>query len=136
MSADVSGVLAAERERCRAIGAGDPAALAAVLSDDLYYGHSVGFTEGKDEYIQTSVGGTPRTVSRGPVDVRALGEDVALVVGDYAIVVDPQEPGEPPRRVAASGLQVWVRRDGRWLLRAHQGTPHPGAGHDGMERPA
>lgn len=130
---DVSGVLAAERERCRAIGAGDAEALAAVLADDLYYAHSVGFTEGKDDYIQTSVGGTPRTVSRGVLDVQALGDDVALVVGDYAIVVEPDQPDGAPHRVAATGLQVWIRHEGRWLLRAHQGTPEPDAGHNEME---
>jgi uncharacterized protein (TIGR02246 family) len=122
---DVTGVLAAERERCRAIGARDADALAAVLADDLHYGHSVGFTEGKSDYIRTSVGGTPRTVSRGALDVRPVSDDVAVVVGDYAIVVEPDEPGGATRRVAASGLQVWVRRDGRWLLLAHQGTPDP-----------
>jgi uncharacterized protein (TIGR02246 family) len=130
---DVAGVLAAERERCRAIGAGDPKALAAVLADDLHYGHSVGFTEGKSDYIRTSVGGTPRTVSRGALDVRPLGDDVALVVGDYVIVVAPYEPGGAPRRVAATGLQVWVRRGGRWLLRAHQGTPEPDTRHEERE---
>jgi uncharacterized protein (TIGR02246 family) len=133
---DVAGVLAAERERCRAIGARDPAALGAVLADDLHYGHSVGFTEGKSDYIRTSVGGTPRTVSRGALDVRPLGDDVALVVGDYTIVVEPDEPGGAPHRVAATGLQVWVRREGRWLLRAHQGTPEPDAGHEEREHGA
>jgi uncharacterized protein (TIGR02246 family) len=135
-TADVSGVLAAERERCRAIGARDPDALAAVLADDLHYGHSVGFTEGKSDYIRTSVGGTPRTVSRGDLDVRALGDDVALVVGGYAIVVEPDEPGGAARRVAATGLQVWVRREGRWLLQAHQGTPEPDEAHDEKEHGA
>lgn len=122
---DVAGVLAAERERCRAIGAGDADALAAVLADDLHYGHSVGYSERKIDYIRTSVGGTPRTVSRGELDVRPLGDDAAIVIGDYAIVVEPEEPGGAPRTVAATGLQVWVRRDGHWLLLAHQGTPEP-----------
>jgi uncharacterized protein (TIGR02246 family) len=122
---DLSGVLTAEQERCRAIGAGDAAALAAVLADDLHYGHSVGYTEGKDDYIRTSVGGPPRTVSRGELDVRPLGDDVAVVIGGYAIVIEPDEPGGAPHRVDATGLQVWVRREGRWLLYAHQGTPDP-----------
>lgn len=132
----ISEILTAEQERCRAIGARDPAALAAVLADDLHYGHSVGFTEGKSDYIHTSVGGTPRSVTRGALDVRPIADDVALVVGDYAIVVEPDEPGGEPHRVAASGLQVWVRRGGRWLLRAHQGTPEPDEGREEKERDA
>jgi len=111
-------VRAAEERRCQAIAEGDAAALAAVLSDDLHYLHSTGVLEGKEAYIATSVAGTPRTVERGDLNIRVLG-DVAIVTGDYAIRIEPPEEAY----IQATGLQVWVREPSGWLLLAHQGTP-------------
>jgi len=55
-----------------------------------------------------------------------LSEQVALVT--FRTVA--RAPGVPPRHALRSS--VWVRRDGRWRLRFHQGTPAivgaPGAG--------
>jgi glyoxylase I family protein len=47
-------------------------------------------------------------------EVAELGEGVVLAT--YLI------PGPP----AVNRSSIWVRRDGRWLLRFHQGTPRPG----------
>lgn len=108
----------AERRRCAAIGERDHAALSDALSDGLRYVHSTGVTEDKEAYITTSIGGEPRSVHRGELDVR-LFSDVAVVTGDYVVRI------ESGRVVEATGLQVWVRDAGRWRLLVHQGTPKP-----------
>ena len=110
-----------ELERCRAIGAADSNALEAVLDDELVYVHSTGAAEDKAAYMQTSIGGTPRTVERGGLDIRVYG-DVGVVIGDYIVRIDPEGSDAEGRVLEASGLQVWLRRDGRWRLLAHQGT--------------
>ena len=46
-------------------------------------------------------------------DVAELAEGVVLAT--YAM------PGTPP----VNRSSIWVRRDGRWLIRFHQGTPRP-----------
>jgi hypothetical protein len=117
----VADLLRTESERCRAIGAADYAALDALLDDELVYVHSTGVAEGKAAYIQTSIGGTRRTVERHGLDIRVFG-DVGVVTGGYVVRVDPECPDGEGRVIEASGLQVWLRRDGRWRLLAHQGT--------------
>lgn len=117
-------LLQAEAQRCQAIGAADYAALDALLQDDLVYVHSTGVAEDKATYLQNSTGGPHRTVERGELDVRVYG-DVGVVMGGYVVRVDPEGPGMEGRVVEASGLQVWLRRDGHWRLLAHQGTSQP-----------
>jgi hypothetical protein len=118
-----------ELERCRAIGAADSNALEAVLDDELVYVHSTGAAEDKAAYMQTSIGGTRRTVERGGLDIRVYG-DVGVVLGDYIVRIDPGGSDPEGRVLEASGLQVWLRRDGRWRLLAHQGTRQSHPAHD------
>jgi hypothetical protein len=56
----------------------------------------------------------PRALELLAFDVVELTEDVVLVT--YQVT-------EPDRRTNRSS--VWVRRDGRWQMRFHQGTPIP-----------
>lgn len=121
---DFAAVHDAERRRCAAIRNRDVDALSAVLAEDLRYLHSTGDLEGKADYIATSIAGTPRSVTRGDLDVRIFGE-IAVVIGDYEIRVEPDSTAPQGRCVAASGLQVWRHAGGRWLLWAHQGTAKP-----------
>ena len=55
---------------------------------------------------------------------RKLGSlgDVAVVIGDYGVRIEPDEQSPQGRSVDASGLQVWRCEDGHWRLWAHQGT--------------
>jgi ketosteroid isomerase-like protein len=122
-------LLQAEAERCQAIGAADRAALDALLDDDLVYVHSTGVAEDKATYVQKSTSGAHRTVERGELDIRVYG-DVGLVTGGYVVRVDPEGPDTQGRVVDASGLQVWLRRDGQWRLLAHQGTSRPAPASD------
>ena len=61
------------------------------------------------EILDQAVG--PIDVELEDVAVRALGRDAALVT--YRSI-EPRGPG--------NRASVWVRRDGRWLLDAHQGV--------------
>ncbi len=82
---------------------------------------SPGFTEHgrsgrrytRDEILDQEMG--PIDASLDSVAVRALGRDAALVTS---------------RSIEARGVSnrasVWCRRDGRWLLDFHQGTPADG----------
>lgn len=117
-------LLAAEAQRCAAIADRDHDALSAVLAADLHYLHSTGVLEGKTDYINTSIAGTPRSVQRGPVVVQIFDE-IAVVIGDYEIRIEPDAGCPAGRRVAASGLQVWRCENGQWRLWAHQGTAKP-----------
>lgn len=121
---DTASIRAAEAQRCAAIGNRDRAALSETLSDDLSYMHSTGLREGKEDFITTTIGGTPRTIERGPIDVLVFG-DVAMVTGDYQVRIEPDAGFPDGRRVAASGLQVWRREGDTWRLFAHQGTGQP-----------
>ena len=48
------------------------------------------------------------------LDIRALGPDTALIT--YRSI---------EARGAGNRASLWIRRDGRWLLEFHQGTPSP-----------
>ena len=120
--AAISAVIAADRQRCHAVRDRDREKLSEVVSEDLTYRHSTGVVEGKADYLQTSVGGVPRTIERpGQLHVRIIGE-VAVVTGDYIVRVDPSAQRPDGYVLNAEGLQVWVWRDARWQLLAHFGS--------------
>ncbi len=123
---DTASIRATEAQRCAAIKNRDRQALSDTLSDDLSYMHSTGLREGKEDFIMTTTGGTPRAIERGEIDVLLFG-DVAMVTGDYEVRIEPDSAFPEGRRVAASGLQVWKREGDQWRLFAHQGTAKPEA---------
>jgi ketosteroid isomerase-like protein len=122
---DIAAIRAAEARRVAAITNRDVPSLSETLSDELDYMHSTGLREGKADFIKTTTGGTPRTMRRGDFDVQLFG-DIALLIGEYQVHVQP-EPGFPQgHQVRASGLSVWRREgDGTWRLYAHHGTNQP-----------
>lgn len=123
---DIAAIRAAEAQRVAAINNRDRDRLSDTLSDELDYMHSTGLREGKDDFIKTTIGGTPRVMKRGDFDVSLFG-DIALLTGEYQVHIQP-EPGFPAgREVRASGLSVWRREDGTWRLYAHHGTGQPAA---------
>jgi glyoxylase I family protein len=59
-----------------------------------------------------------------PADMTIEGFSVTLLAEHVALATFlsiGRAPGVPARRALRSSL--WVRRDGRWRLRFHQGTP-------------
>jgi hypothetical protein len=115
-------LLAAEERRCAAINTRDHDALSATLADDLHYLHSTGVLDDKDTYIAMSIARAPRRIRRGELSVRFVGPESAVVIGDYEIDIEAVAGQSEARHLSASGMQVWLRRDGRWQLWAHQGT--------------
>jgi ketosteroid isomerase-like protein len=123
---DIAAIRAAEAQRIAAITNRDHELLSDTLSDELDYMHSTGLREGKEDFIKTTIGGTPRVMKRGDLDVRLFG-DIALVTGEYQVHVQPELGFPEGRKVRASGLSVWRREDGTWRLYAHHGTAQPSA---------
>lgn len=115
----IAEVIAAEQRRCQAMADDDVAAVEGLLGDELWYLHANGHHDDKSS-IMASFKDATRSVERDPLDVRIYG-DVAVVIGGYVVTVAPRD-GSSPRRIDNNGLQVWVKRDGRWQLVAHQGA--------------
>lgn len=114
-------VAAAEARRCQAITDDDYETIAEILTQDVWYQHSNGFTDDKASFL-ASLGRRQRSVERGPLDIRVYG-DAAVVIGGYHIVSSPRkEGGAPARQIYAEALQTWVRQDGDWKLAAHLGV--------------
>ena len=105
----------------RALALRDPSGIAGglaslIAADFLEFGQS-GRTWNATEINNFLGGATPAMVHLEIRDalVDLLADDVALVT--YRLTV----PGQP----ATNRSSVWIRRDGRWRLRFHQGTRVP-----------
>jgi hypothetical protein len=105
-------VLAAEDERCRAIGERDWPALGKLLRDDLIYTHLTGKSQDKKVYFE-EVQSQVRRLRWIDVKVRVYG-DVALLTGK--IIIDDETTAE---RIA---LEAWVKENGVWQLASYQVT--------------
>jgi ketosteroid isomerase-like protein len=95
----------------------DTAALERYLADDLQYAHAGGQTQNKGAYIAAVTSGPPRyeSFTFSDLTIRIYGE-VAALTG----FVDVKMVGQNLFRVRT--LQVYVKRDGRWRMAAHQST--------------
>jgi len=116
-------LLAVERERLRAMIAGDGAALEALLADDLTYTHSTGRVDSKAELIRAIASGRVRYRS-----IRSRGPRVR-VYGATAVVTGPVDmeltAGGEPIAARSRFTATYVRRDRGWRLVAYQSTPRP-----------
>jgi hypothetical protein len=91
-----------------------PDGLGALIADDCVEFGASGRTWSAHE-LRTLVT-TPPPAGRPPLEIEAFDVDVLapdVVLTTYRLL--------PP--AASSRSSIWVRRDGRWLLRFHQGTP-------------
>ncbi len=67
--------------------------------------------------------GSIREVLEGPTGEPAVIEDFEVAeLAEDVVLVPYLMPGEP----AVNRSSIWIRREGRWLLRFHQGTPRLG----------
>jgi ketosteroid isomerase-like protein len=116
-------IRALEKEWSQAVIAGDIAKVDALLGKDLIYGHASGIVESKDQYM---------TKLRGRAQVYEAIEYhdmTAKMYGDTAVVhghvrMAGKTKGEPFNNEVMM-LHVWVKRNGRWLLAAHETAQMP-----------
>ena len=117
-SAEPAVAAAAERLRIAMIDP-TPAALGALVSDDLSYGHSGGKVDTKASFIADLVAARSDFVS-----ITITEQTVKVVDGQTAIVrhtlaADTLDAGKPGK-VALKILGIWQKQGGDWKLLARQ----------------
>lgn len=113
-------LMAREGERRAALISGDRNALAALLSDDLVHVHTTGQVHDKAQLLDHATAFLRfLDVTRGPLAIRSLGPDAAVMTGPMTNVV--QRRGHDERvTVQAFVTQVWERQDDAWrIVRFH-----------------
>ncbi|MDM0113411.1 nuclear transport factor 2 family protein [Variovorax sp. J22R133] len=100
-----------------------PAALGALVADDLSYGHSGGKVDTKTSFIADLMSGASDFVTI------AITEQTIKVVGNAAIVrhtltADTNDAGKPGK-VSIKILGVWQKQGGDWKLLARQAVRPP-----------
>ena len=116
-SAEQAVAAAAEKLRVAMIDP-TPAALSALVADELSYGHSGGRVDTKDSFIGDLVAGKSDFVTI------AITDQSIKVVGSSAIVrhtltADTNDSGKPGK-VQIKILGVWQQQGGQWKLLARQ----------------
>lgn len=109
-------------ERWRtAIVQGDRAALVEVYHPDLAYGHAYGAVLTRTEQIDTTIkpGRVFTAVDVENLAVRVYG-DVAYVTATWTFHLRRDDGATSNARL--SGLDAWVREDGKWRMLARQLT--------------
>lgn len=118
-SASAEQAVAAATEKLRvAMIDPTPAALTALVADDLSYGHSGGRVDTKDSFIGDLIAGKSDFVTI------AITDQTIKVVGNTAIVrhtltADTNDSGKPGK-VQIKILGVWQQQGGQWKLLARQ----------------
>ena len=116
-SAEQSVAAAAEKLRVAMIDP-TPAALTALVADDLSYGHSGGRVDTKDSFIGDLIAGKSDFVTI------VITDQTIKVVGETAIVrhtltADTNDSGKAGK-VQIKILGVWQQQGGQWKLLARQ----------------
>ena len=119
-----SAVRAAEKRRCAAMIANDPAGLDAILDPRLHFAHANGGVDGKDVYLTKMASGriVYRAIRWSEEAVTELADGVAMLTGrmDTDVLVDETEKSLKNRVIS-----VWGQTAGGWRLVAFQSTPLP-----------
>lgn len=102
----------------------DKQALEKLTADELTYGHSGGYVEDKEEFIEGLVSGKSDFVSIGlsAQSIRVTGNTATVRHNLAAVTNDKGMPGSVYLHV----LSVWIRRKGRWELLARQAVKPAG----------
>ena len=118
-------IRAAEQQRCAAMIANDPVALAASLDDDLQFHHATGTVDDKSAFLAKMAAGRIRYAGLAWSEERitALADDAALLTG--RMTTDVQVEGVD-KRLNNRVLTVWRRGASAWRLLAFQSTPLAG----------
>jgi hypothetical protein len=119
----VKEVEALERARFKAQIALDVPALRPMLADDLYYCHSTGVCQNKEEFIGFVTSGTNKYLAMDVISMKARLVDGAMVVNgklDMRVISNGKE-----QHFQGIYTDVYAKRDGRWQLVTWQSTRLP-----------
>lgn len=113
-------ILKAEKSWAAAVVSRDYTALDRVMHDQLIYAHSTGAIETKSEYIDRLKSGAQRydAIEHHTTTVKMHG-DAAVA---HSKVVMKGESGGRPFDNQLMMIHLWIKKDGRWQLAAHQTT--------------
>ena len=120
-------LLGRERERQRALTADDMDSFGDLLCEDLVHVHTTGMVHGRSEVLKHA-GAFLRfvRVERGPLLIRPLGPDAAVMTGPMTNTVRRRDQDEEVT-VQAYVTQVWVKRDGAWRITSFHAVRTPEA---------
>ena len=113
-------VKALDRQWAAATTKADVAVLNRLLSDDLTYTHSTGETQSKTQFIAS--------VSKGEIRYNSIEFESsnARVYGNTAVIVSHLRIkltiGGKNINLHPCFLDIWVKKNGRWQMVAHQAT--------------
>ena len=100
-----------------------PAALGALVADDLSYGHSGGKVDTKTSFIADLMSGASDFVTIAITDQTIkLVDNVAIV--RHTLTADTNDSGKPGK-VSIKILGVWQKQGGDWKLLARQAVRPP-----------
>ena len=93
--------------------------LAAIVADDLSYGHSGGKVDTKASYTADLLDGKSDfvTITITEQTVKVIGTDLAIV--RHTLAADTNDSGKPGK-VTLKVLGVWQKQAGQWKLLARQ----------------
>ncbi|WP_162806795.1 nuclear transport factor 2 family protein [Sphingosinicella terrae] len=129
LEAELIGLEASRRD---ALVNDDMNRLGELVSEDLVHVHATGMVHGKADLLDHAGRFLQfLDVRRGPLLVRPLGADAAVMTGPMTNVVRRRGQDEEVE-VKAFVTQVWARRDGRWQIVSFHAVrlsvPGPGPG--------
>jgi uncharacterized protein DUF4440 len=116
-------VEALEKARFQAQIALDVPKLRPMLADDLYYCHSSGVCQNKEEFIGFVTSGTNKYVAMDVIYMKPRLVGSAVVVNgklDIRVITNGQE-----QHFQGIYTDVYAKRDGRWQLVTWQSTKLP-----------
>lgn len=121
----MSEIIEAEQRRCAAMIANDPAALAAMLDEELRFHHATGAVDDKQALLAKMAAGRIRYagIAWSEEKITALASDAAMLTG--RMTTDVQVEGVD-KRLNNRVMTIWRRSDGAWRLLAFQSTPIAG----------
>ncbi|AIO33665.1 nuclear transport factor 2 family protein [Burkholderia pseudomultivorans] len=121
MTKVVDAIRALERDRFRAMVDGDGEALDALLSDKVFYVHTNGKRETKQQFIDAIAAGRRRyrQIEIQSQDVLPVGDDTCVVTGRALIEMETNNGGLV-FPIAYTAVQTHEK--GRWRLLAWQAT--------------
>lgn len=119
-----SAVEKAERDWAAAVVKSDTATLEKLLAADLVYTHSGGNRDTRTSFIEAVRTGKLKyeKLDHQKIEVQMIKGDVGFVTARAEIRV---VSGGKPVDMKAALLHVWVKRQGRWQLVAHQSARLP-----------